>query len=170
MLRIPAALEWKSRSIPHLADRSDGFLPALPSCLGPFSHIRRSLGFPYRHSLLRTPRTSSHLPCCCFFVGIAVVDRPLYGELQRSVSSGYRLSSICCPHFRFHLQMATTSAGALASLRHSIYFSWHGRLLEGRMHPCVRRTGLQIRWRGVGGIRSRCSTARVPHWLFDMET
>ena len=26
--------------------------------------------------------------------------------------------------------MATTSAGALESLRHSIYFSWHGRLLE----------------------------------------
>ena len=43
--------------------------------------MRRSLGFPYRHSLSRTPHTSSHLSRCCFFVGIAVADRPLYGGI-----------------------------------------------------------------------------------------
>ena len=62
------------------------------------------------------------LPCCCFFVGIAAVDRLPYGDLLQSVFSGYRLSSIGCPHFRFHRWMATTSARALESLRHSIDF------------------------------------------------
>ena len=123
---------WNENPGQYLTWRTDQTVSCRPqpSCFVPFSHMRRSLGFPYRHSLLRTPRTSSHLSCYCFFVGIAIVDRPLYGELLRSVSSGYRLSSIYCPHFRFHLQTATTSAGALESLRHPIYFSWHGRLLE----------------------------------------
>ena len=84
--------------------------------------MRRPLGFPYRHALSRTPSISSHLPCCCFFVGIAAVDRLPYGDLLQSVFSGYRLSSIGCPHFRFHRWMATTSARALESLRHSIDF------------------------------------------------
>ena len=37
-----------------------------------------------------------------------------------------------------------------------------------RMHPGARRTGLPSGGRGVGGIRSRGSAARVAHGLFDL--
>ena len=143
------------------------FLAVPASLLGPSSSMRRSQGSLYRCTRWCTPRISSPRPRCCFLVGLAAADGSRSGDWLRSVSSGSRLSSPCCPRCRFHRRMATTSAGAWASLRHSICFSWRGRW-PGSDAPWRSTDGTPSGRRGVGGIRSRGAAARVAHGLFDL--
>ena len=57
---------------------------------------------------------------------------PRSGDWLRSVLFWLPNEFALLPLCRFHRRMATTSAGAWASLRHSICFSWRGRWPGGR--------------------------------------